>query len=226
MGIVHSLYRGTSPDSDDRKDVLMLGCGGHAESLLATLRANGIEARGCISPYAPSSRWQKPIPWLGDDGDLCRFDPSRVILLNGIGSVGDSARRRDVFERATAQRFSFLTISHPSAIVEADVVLGEGAQVMAGAILQTGVAVGTNSIVNTGAIVDHSCAIGAHAHLAPGVRLSGDVIVENGAHIGTGAVVIQGVTIGARALVAAGAVVIADVAAGQKVGGAPARVLR
>ena len=67
---------------------------------------------------------------------------------------------------------------------------------------------GDGAIVNTGAIVEHDCAVGAAAHIAPRATLGGDVTVGDGAHVGMGAVVVEGVRLGAGAFVAAGAVVV------------------
>ena len=49
------------------------------------------------------------------------------------------------------------------------------------------------------------------------------VIIAEDAFIGTGAIILPGVHVGAAAVVAAGAVVVADVAAGEVVGGVPAK---
>jgi sugar O-acyltransferase (sialic acid O-acetyltransferase NeuD family) len=152
---------------------------------------------------------------------------------SGRAALGDRAKAlgyqltgeqlQAVFEKFKGKGFTFATIVHPSAVVASDVALGEGAQIMAGAIIQPGSRIGMNTIVNTKASVDHDCLIGDHVHLSPGVTLSGDVRIYNGVHIGTGATVIQGITIGANSLVGAGSVVIADVPSEIRVLGAPAR---
>ena len=193
--------------------------------LIEALTKSGISILGCVAKEAPIS-WAASIPFLGDDEALRRHAPSSVVLINGIGSTACPDLRRDIFLRFKQKGYHFGTVVHPAAILPSDIVLGEGAQVMAGAILQPGCRVGDNAIINTGAVVDHDCRIGAHVHIAPGAVLSGDVAVGEGAHVGTGARVIQGITIGAGAVVGAGAAVVRDVPPGARVAGVPARPLR
>lgn len=205
---------------------VILGAGGHVRSLLGLLAACDLPLAGCIAPAAPATGWPDVCPWLGDDSVLEGLDPAEVALINGLGSVGSTVRRRAVFEAARVRGFYFPMLVHPSAILASDVRLSDGTQVLAGAILQAGVRVAENALLNTGCIVDHDCEIGSHAHLAPRVTLSGGVRIGVGAHLGTAATVIQGVTIGAGAIVAAGAVVIRDVAPGSRVLGVPAKAAK
>jgi UDP-perosamine 4-acetyltransferase len=203
---------------------LIIGAGGHARVLIEALTKSGTVILGFVAKEAPT-RWTPSIPFLGDDEALFRHAPSSVLLINGIGSIARPDLRRDIFLRFKQKGYQFGTVVHPGAILPMDVVLGEGAQVMAGALLQPGCRIGDNTIVNTGAVVDHDCLIGAHVHIAPGAVLSGDVTVGEGVPVGTGARVIQGIAIGTGAVVGAGAVVIRNVLPSTKVTGVPARQL-
>lgn len=205
--------------------VIILGAGGHAKVLLdALLKSASIVVEGLTD--ANPAKWGERLlgkPVLGDDTILEKYDPGSVQLVNGLGGIGPSGKRREIFETYSVLGYSFLRVIHPSAVIGSEVFLDEGVQVMAGAIIQPGCRVHRNAIVNTRASVDHDCTIGAHVHLAPGVTLSGGVMVKEGSHIGTGATVIQGICIGSNSRVAAGAVVVRDVADGEKVAGVPAR---
>jgi sugar O-acyltransferase (sialic acid O-acetyltransferase NeuD family) len=205
--------------------LIIIGAGGHARVLAAVLRAQRSDILGFITNENESaSGIMSDIPRIGDDGDLRARGPAGILLVNGLGSVGDPSRRRAIFDSFRSAGFAFATVVHPSAIVASDVVIGEGAQIMAACALQPGVRIGANVIVNTGAIIDHDTIVGDHTHVAPGACLSGGVMVGNSAHIGTGATIIHRVHIGDNALVAAGAVVTADVPASATVMGVPARV--
>jgi UDP-perosamine 4-acetyltransferase len=206
---------------------IMIGAGGHARVVADAMRAAGLSLAALASPDAAAPRGALAgLRHMRDDGDVLALDARDVVLVNGIGSVGDPKSRREVFDKFRAAGFAFASVVHPAATVAPDAEIGEGAQVMAGAVVQTGARIGANAIVNTGALVDHDCNVGAHVHIAPGACLAGDVTVGASSHVGARAVVIQGKHIGENTVVAAGAVVIADIAGGIKVAGVPASPIR
>ncbi|MBF0124383.1 MAG: acetyltransferase [Magnetococcales bacterium] len=213
----------------DQLTVLIMGGGGHAAVVVEALLRQRPEVRivGIIDERPEQARsrvW--PAEVLGGDEQLARFSPQQVWLVNGIGSVGMAAPRRQMFEQGKRLGYRFLSVIHPTAVVAAQVQLGEGVQIMAGAILQPGCGVGDNSIINTRASIDHDCQIGAHSHIAPGVVLCGGVSVGHESHIGAGAVVVQGLRIGMRSIVGAGAAVLHHVADSHRVIGVPAREMQ
>jgi sugar O-acyltransferase (sialic acid O-acetyltransferase NeuD family) len=202
--------------------IIMVGGGGHARVLIATLLMQGREVIGFVDP-ATSNKWIYGVRHLGDDSVIRRHGARNIQLVNGVGSTGSGMLRCRLFRKFRKQGFRFTGLVHPTAILANDVRLGEGVQIMAGVVIQPGSCVGANGIVNTGALIDHDCNIGAHAHIAPGAALSGQVRVGIGAHIGTGATVIQSVRVGAWSIVGAGAAVIRDVPAGVTAVGVPAK---
>jgi len=204
--------------------LLIIGAGGHAKVLVEALLASSAVIAGVVdADPAMAGQALLGVPVLGDDKFVQEFPPDEIRLVNGLGSVGLPVRRKELFERFKTLGYSFAKVVHPSAVIASDVELGEGAQIMAGAVIQPGSRIGSNVIVNTRASVDHDCRIGEHVHLAPGVTLSGGVRIGDSSHIGTGATLIQGINTGARCLVAAGSVVIRDINENTTVYGVPAR---
>ncbi len=202
--------------------VVVMGGGGHAAVVIDALLLAGFEVAGICDPkLEPGSLGASRIAVLGGDDALDGWSPNTTLLANGVGSTRSTEARRGLFERFKKAGYRFATFVHPSAVVAEDVTLDEGAQVMAGAVVQPGAVLGRNTIINTRASVDHHCVIGDHAHVAPGATLSGSVRVGEGSQIGTGASIVQGIQIGRDALVCAGAVVTRDVADGEKVVAVP-----
>lgn len=195
------------------KPVIVIGGGGHARVVMDALRLRGVSMLGICDPALPrGSAGPFGVAVLGDDEAVAAYAPAQVDLVNGVGSTQSTQARRQLFETFSARGYRFAEVVHPAAIVAGDVTLDEGAQIMAGAIIQSGTAVGRDVIVNTGARIDHDCRIGDHVHIAPGATLSGGVVVGAGTHVGVAAAVIQSVTLGRNCLIGAGTVVTRDVA--------------
>lgn len=204
--------------------VIILGAGGHAKVLIDTLLAASAVIAGIVAPN-PTLAGTKilGVPLLGGDDVVTEYPPSEILLVNGLGSIGLPANRQQLFQRFKEMGYKFATVIHPSAVIASSVVLCEGAQIMAGVVIQPGTHIGINSIINTRASVDHDCIIGDHVHIAPGVTLSGGIKVGACSHIGTGATVIQGISVGAQSIIGAGSVVLQDVAPRITVVGVPAK---
>jgi UDP-perosamine 4-acetyltransferase len=189
--------------------VIVIGAGGHGRVVADAARAAGFRVLGFTdaNPQLHGERIDQ-IAVLGDDAALSGFDRREVQLLNGIGSVRVPRARRVIHERLRDAGWTLASVVHPRATVAESVVLGDGVQIMAGAVVQAGAQLGAGALINTGAIVDHDCAVGAHSHVAPRAVLSGNVTLGESCHVGTGATIIQGISLGARCVVGAGAVVL------------------
>lgn len=207
--------------NESQYPLLVIGAGSHSKVLIDALQTLRRTLLGVVDPNPPQPQILG-VPVLGDDTVVLQHAPDSVFLVNGLGSTKDLSLRVKIYEQFKAQGYRFTTVVHPSAWVSKHTKLGEGAQIMAKAVVQTGVQIGANSIVNTAATLDHDCVIEPHCHVAPGVTLSGSVQVGTQSHLGTGATVIQGIHIGKRCLVAAGAVVVQPVLDRTTVYGIPA----
>jgi sugar O-acyltransferase (sialic acid O-acetyltransferase NeuD family) len=202
---------------------IIIGSGGHAGVLMVTLAALGRDVIGqTVATARESSTRSSPLV-LGPDEVVLDYDPDAILLVNGIGSSRDTTRRKSIFESFRQRGYRFATIVHPAAFCEDRVDLDEGAQVMAGAVIQVASRIGANTIVNSGAVVDHDCSVGDHCHVASGAVIAGGVRIGAGTHIGAGATIIQGIEIGSDCLVAAGCVVIRSLPSASRVAGVPAR---
>jgi sugar O-acyltransferase (sialic acid O-acetyltransferase NeuD family) len=211
--------------SDFSKPLIIIGAGGHAKVLIDALKRLGAPIRG-ISEHNPAliNTELLGVPVICNDGELKRYPPESVTLVNGLGAVMDTSLRREVFKRLKMLGYAFSQVIHPSAVISVNARLAEGVQVMAGAVIQPGATIAENTLINTRTSVDHDCQIGSHVHLAPGVTLCGSVEVGDSVHVGSGATVIQGIIIGPQSLVGAGTLVRENVPAGSTVIGVPGRI--
>lgn len=201
-------------------DVSVLGAGGHAKVVIATLRAAGYNVRAVYDDDpVHHGRTVHGVPVVGsvDAYAAVRDMPCCI----AIGSNRHRSRMADALAGA-----DWVTAVHPSAVIDDTVRIGVGTVILAGAVIQPDTHIGDHAIVNTGACVDHDCVVGDYAHVAPGAAIAGGVNIGAGVLIGIGSCVLPMCRIGAWAQVAGGAAVIGDVAAGSTVGGTPAELLR
>lgn len=197
--------------------LVMLGAGGHAKVLLSLIHACELSVAGICDPQLSKNgaAFWNGVPVLGGDDALDKLDTAVYGLVNGVGQLPRQDMRQRLYERYRAKGFVFPFLVHPFSWVSEDVVLDDGVQIMAGAVLQPGSQVGNNSIINTRVSVDHDCRIGEHVHIAPGATLCGSVNIAPGSFIGAGATIIHGVSVGSRAIVGAGVTCIRSLDSGE-----------
>ncbi|MFH1761548.1 MAG: acetyltransferase [bacterium] len=134
--------------------------------------------------------------------------------------------RRDYHKRLLQHGLSPVKLIHPECFISKNAEIGAGAQVHAGAVVETQVKTGIQCIINTKASVDHECILEDGVEIAPGATLCGLVHVEENSWVGAGATILPRIRIGHDSIVGAGAVVTEDVADHVTVAGVPAKIIR
>lgn len=195
--------------------VWVIGAGGHAKVVVATLQAAGRAIAGVLDDdEAKHGRTVLGVPVVGP--------VERAAGGEAIVAIGHNAVRKRIAESVPEVRWA--TVVHPSAVVHPSVRVGAGSVVFAGAVVQPDTHLGRHVIVNTGATIDHDGRVGDYVHVAPGTNLAGDVHLGEGAFLGIGARAVPGVHVGAWTTVGAGAVVVQDLPDGVTAVGVPARI--
>lgn len=196
----------------------VLGAGGHARVVIATLEVAGTAVVGLFDDDpARAGTMLDGVPVLGRLADHLPLDAPLVLA---IGRNDTRARLAAALDGQVA----WASAVHPRALVHPSVEVGPGTVVFAGAIVQPGTRLGAHVIVNTAATIDHDGQIGDAAHVAPGCHLAGNVTLGEGAFLGVGCAVVPGVTVGAWTTVGAGGVVVGDLPEKVVAVGVPARV--
>ena len=196
-------------------NIVVIGAGGHAKVVIATVRAAGGDV---VAAYDDDeSRWGQRILGVAIKGPV---SPGEIGSAPAIIAIGSNRARQSVAERLNAR---WITACHPSAIVHPSASLGSGAVVFAGCVVQPDATIGAHAILNTASSVDHDCILGDFVHIGPGVRLCGGVTLDEGVLLGVGAKIAPNVEIGPWSTAGAGAVCVVDVEGGATVVGVPAR---
>jgi sugar O-acyltransferase (sialic acid O-acetyltransferase NeuD family) len=171
---------------------------------------------------------QSPFPdipiyegWEGFKNWIKGQDRGNTGFLVAIGNPNGRVRLR-LHEALVAEGLQAVTIAHPTAWIDKNVEIGEGSQILAGAIVLAEAVIGKQCIINTKASVDHEDILEGGVEVAPGATLCGLVKIGVNGWICAGATVLPRISIGADSVVGAGAVVTKDVPDGVTVVGVPA----
>ena len=206
------------------KRLLLIGGGGHCHSVLDSILAmKSYEEIGIIDNIDNS---YSGIPVIGTDDDVFKlYHCGWTDTVITVGSVGNTAVRRRLYQMAKKIGLFIPTIIDPSAIIARGTEIGEGTFIGKRAVVNAGTIINKCSIINTGAIVEHDCVLGSFSHISPGTVLCGHVQIGADSHIGAGAVVKQQISIGENVLIGAGSVVVKDIPDNVKAFGNPCRVV-
>lgn len=199
-----------------QEPVHVIGAGGHAKVVIATIRALGRNV---------AAVWDDDPKRIGTELAGVAVEGSTASIPDGstaVIAVGSNSSRRAIVRRLQGLRFS--SFVHPTAVVHESVVVGEGSVIFAGAIVQPGSCLGEHVIVNTAATIDHDCRVEDYVHVCPGSHLAGHVHLGEGVLMGIGSSATPNSEVGPWSVVGAGAVVIGSVPAGVTVVGCPARI--
>lgn len=197
--------------------VVVLGAGGHAKVVIATLLAAGFSIEGVLDDS--SAKWGVRILGFVVEGPFAKL--SAASRPHCVMAIGDNRQRREVAARFPAMEW--VSAVHPFSSVHPTVEIGPGTVVAAGAVIQPETRIGRHCIVNTGATIDHDCSVGDFSHVAPGTHLAGGVRLAAGVFLGIGSAVAPGVGVGDWTVVGAGGVVVHDLPGGVTAVGVPAR---
>ncbi|KAA8756262.1 acetyltransferase [Paenibacillus sp. UASWS1643] len=201
---------------------IIFGAGGHGKVVLDNLHSCGEKVIGIMDDHLRGSDW-RGIPLLGGLDRLKKIDlmyPQSLYII-AIGHNATRVKLANIFEQSNVQ---FGKAIHSTAIIGSNVVIGDGAVIMANTVINADAHIGRHVIVNTAATVDHDCFIGDFVHLSPGVHLAGGVEIGCSAHVGIGASIVPQVKVGRGTIVGAGAAVIQSLPEQVVAVGCPAKI--
>ena len=207
----------------DASQLLIVGGGGHAASIIDMLQGSGRQLLGYTDLVNCGDILG--VPYLGDDHVIERdfSNASLIIGLTYTHSAKDLSVRFRLIERYRHQ-FSFPVVASKYSILADDAIIGVGSVVMHRAVIGPRVSIGAFALINTAVVIEHDCRVGDHAIIASGANLGGGVVLGDRSFVGLGAVVVDGVEIGDDCIVGAGAVVVSSVPDGMIALGVPAKL--
>lgn len=203
-------------------DIILIGYGGNGKSVEDTIVS--MNRYNIVGYVDIKENKESRLPYLGTDevlNDLFKNGIKNAAI--GIGFMGNSRLRDNIYSQLIDIGFDVPTIIDPSAVISKNAKIGQGVFIGKKAVVNAYALVGKMSIINTGAIVEHECIIGDFSHVAVGTILCGNVCVGDHSFIGAGSTVIQGIRIGSFVTIGAGSSIIRNVENGDAIVGVPGR---
>ena len=137
-------------------------------------------------------------------------------------AIGNNKARKRIAEEVLGE-IEYLTVVSDSAII-CNYDIGEGSQILHGAVIQIDTKIGRHCIVNTAASIDHDCILEDFTFVGPNATLCGGVEIGEGSFIGAGAVILPYIKIGKNCMIGAGSIVTKNIADNLTAYGNPAKI--
>lgn len=206
------------------KNLLLIGGGGHCESILDTLYQIGeFNQIGIVDNDKEMDAKILGAPVVGRDSDLKKLTPKYNYAFISIGSIGNTKIRRKLYSYIEDLGFKIPNIIDPSANVTQSSILGNGIFIGKNAVVNCATTIGDAAIINTGAILEHNCYVGKFSHISPGATVCGNVYIGSDVHLGANSTIIQGKKIEDKIIIGAGSVVTKNLLKAGTYLGVPAR---
>lgn len=201
-------------------NLLILGAGGHGQSVLDVVLATG--AWECIAflDDDPTKDTVYGCPVLGP---LEEYEKHCDTYPHAMVALGNNTARISWLHKLKVSGFQLPTVIHPNAWVGSHVTIGEGCVLMPGVCVNIGSVLGNGCILNTGGTIDHHNYLEAGVHISPGAHTGGRVRIGQCTWICMGASIGNNVKIAENCIIAAGAAVVQDIKEPGTYAGVPAK---
>lgn len=201
--------------------MIIVGGGGFGRELVSWIRHGGAgqDLAGYLDDAGATEGMD--VPYLGTVESYAPQPDDRFLC-----AIGDPAQKRKAVQALKARGAAFASFHHPSAIIVASAVLGEGTIVGPFCVISNNARIGDFVTLNSFCGGGHDTVIGAFSTLSAYIDVTGWVSLGEEVFVGSHASILPKVKIGDRSRVGAGAVVVRSLPADATVYAAPAKRLR
>ena len=187
------------------RPLLLLGCGGHARSLIDLVETEGQwSIHGLVGLPEQVGTDVMGYPVIGTDADLGSLRSTCQSAVLAIGQLPDAAPRQRLATLLDRLSFHCPVLISPHSVVSQHAQLGAGSVVGHGAIVNAGAVVGSHCTLNTRALIEHDVRLGDHCHVSTGALVNGGAQLGPGCFIGSGAMLREGLQLPAGTVISAG----------------------
>jgi len=172
-----------------KKELLLVGGGGHCKAVIDVIEASGeYTIAGIIDHPEKIGETVLGHSIIGSDHDLEILFTRYTYALVTIGQIHTSEVRKTLYARLKNLGYSLPVIISPNAYVSPYAQVGEGSIIMHHSIINAAAIIGHNCIINTRSLIEHDARIEEHCHISTGAIVNGGTHVREGSFIGSNAV--------------------------------------
>lgn len=190
----------------DKKNLILLGGGGHCKSVIDVAESVGYHILGVLD--SPENVGMSVLDYkvIGTDDDIPLYVDKAEFIIT-VGFIKNPNVRMKLYNRVKEAGGKLATIVASTAHVSKYASLEEGSVIMHQAIVNAGAKVGVNCIINTCCNIEHDAVIGDQCHISTGTMVNGDCKVGKMCFIGSQSVLANGISICDDVIVGAGSLV-------------------
>lgn len=208
----------------DKKNIILVGGGGHCKSCIEVIESTGkYEIKGILD--LPSELGKKVLHYevIGNDDDYEKYKELSYAFVVTAGQIKSAGLRKKIFEKLKSINADIETVIANTATVSKYAQIGAGTVIMHNCMVNADVEIGENCIVNTASIVEHDVRIGNHTHISTTAIVNGNCMIGNEVFVGSGSCVSNGVIISDQVVVGAGSTVTKNINIEGTYVGSPAK---
>lgn len=169
---------------ENQDKIAIYGAGGHGRIIYSIIKENGEKVSLIFDEQA--NEFIDKIPVQKPNSELLK--KYKLII-----AIGNNSTRKQI---ADSLRLDFHTVISPKAYVHQSVNVGEGTNIINGAVINILANIGKHVIINSNATVEHDVIIHDFVHIAQNAVCSGGCEIGEGTYIGPGAIIMPGVKVG------------------------------
>ena len=138
-----------------REELILMGGGGHGESIIDTIRGKGeYSIAGILDPWKKVGTEVLGVKVIGSDQDLAAcFNRGIRNAVIAVGSMGNPGPRRKLYQLCKNIGYEFPNIIDKSSSLSETLKMGEGNFIGKGVLINSGVTIENGTIINTGAVL-------------------------------------------------------------------------
>tara|TARA_Y100001968_G_scaffold332642_1_gene391641 strand:- start:1056 stop:1727 length:672 start_codon:yes stop_codon:yes gene_type:complete len=202
-----------------KKELLILGCGGHSKVVTEVAEAIGFKEIFYLDPFYKNKTFLGRKVHNIINKEYCGYF---------FVAVGDNLIREKIYNEFLDVNNSATPVCliHPTSNVSSRSLVGEGTVIMPLCVINSNTKIGKGAIVNTSSSIDHDSKIMDFSSIAPGVNIGGNVLIGRRSAVLIGATISHGISIGNDVIIGGSSFVSKTVQDNCVVHGIPARYIK